>query len=140
TGWIKPGRALWSYLDGGNNTPEGMKEFSRLAAQLGFEYNLLEGFWSRWPEAQLKELADYSRERGVGILIWKHSNQLRTPESRREFFEMCRRTGVAGAKIDFFDHEHKEIVELYEALATGAAEHHLLLDFHGCNKPTGLER
>lgn len=140
TSWIKPGRALWSYLDGGNNTLEGMKEFSRMAAQLGFEYNLLEGFWSRWPEAQLKELADYSRERSVGILIWKHSNQLRTPESRRDFFDMCRRTGVAGAKIDFFDHEHKDVIELYEALAAAAAERRLVVDFHGCNKPTGLER
>ncbi len=28
TEWVKPGRALWSYLDGGTNTLEGMKEFS----------------------------------------------------------------------------------------------------------------
>ncbi len=140
TQWVKPGRSLWSYLDGGNNTPEGMKEFARLAAELGFEYNLLEGFWSRWPEAQLKELADYSRERGVGLIIWRHSNQLRTPERRREFFEMCRRTGVAGAKIDFFDHEHKEVIDLYEDLLRAAAENKLLIDFHGANKPTGMER
>lgn len=140
TQWIKPGRSLWSYLDGGNNTLEGMKEFSRLAGELGFEYNLLEGFWSRWPESQLKELVDYSRERGVGIVVWKHSNQLRTPESRREFFEICRRAGVAGAKIDFFDHEHKEVVDLYEELLRMAAEHRMAIDFHGANKPTGQER
>jgi alpha-glucosidase len=137
---VKPGRSLWSYLDGGNNTLEGMKEFARMAAELGFEYNLLEGFWSRWPEAQLKELADYSRERGVGTIIWKHSNQLRTAERRRDFFEMCSRAGVAGAKIDFFDHEHKEVVDLYEELLRGAAEHKLIIDFHGANKPTGMER
>ncbi len=140
TQWIRTGRSLWSYLDGGNNTLEGMKEWARLAQQLGFEYNLLEGFWSRWPESQLKELVDYSRERGVGVIVWKHSNQLRTPQSRREFFDLCRRTGVAGAKIDFFDHEHKEVVDLYEELLRDAAGYHLVLDFHGCNKPTGLER
>ena len=140
TRWIRTGRSLWSYLDGGNQTFEGMKEWARQAHELGFEYNLLEGFWSRWPEAQLKELADYSRELGVGVIVWKHSNQLRTPESRRAFFEMCRRTGVAGAKIDFFDHEHKEVVDLYEELLKTAAENRLVLDFHGCNKPTGLER
>jgi alpha-glucosidase len=140
TKWVKTGRSLWSYLDGGNNTPEGMKEFSRLAGELGFEYNLLEGFWSSWPESVLKDLADYSRQRGVGILIWRHSNQLRTPESRRAFFEMCRRTGVAGAKIDFFDHEHKELIDLYEDLLKLAAENQMVIDFHGCNKPTGNER
>ena len=140
TKWIRAGRSLWSYLDGGNNTPEGMKEWARLAAQLGFEYNLFEGFWSRWPEATLKEVAGYSRERGVGVIIWKHSNDLRTPEKRKAFFDLCRRTGVAGAKIDFFDHEHKELIDLYEDLLRLAAENHLVIDFHGCNKPTGLER
>jgi alpha-glucosidase len=140
TDWIKPGRALWSYLDGGNNTLEGMKEYARLAHELGFEYNVLEGFWSRWPEAQLKELADYSREQGVKILIWTSRKSIQDPEKMRAFFELCNRTGVAGAKIDFFDHENKEIVDLYERLLRSAAEHHLILDFHGANKPTGLER
>ena len=138
--WIKPGRALWNYLDGGDNSPAGVKEWARLARQLGFEYNVLEGFWSRWSEAQLKDVADYSRTQGVALMVWKHSNSLRTPEARREFFALCRRTGVAGAKIDFFDHEHKEVVDLYEELLRGAAENQLVLDFHGCNKPTGLER
>jgi len=140
TAWIRTGRSLWSYLDGGANTPDGMKEFSRLAAELGFEYNLLEGFWSKWTEAELRDVVDYSRQRGVGLILWKHSNQLRTPQSQREFFEMCRRAGVAGAKIDFFDHEHKEVIELYEQLARMASEYRLVVDFHGANKPTGLER
>ena len=76
TGYIKPGRAGWIYMDGGNNTIEGQKEFADLLQQLGFEYNVIEGTWSRWPEAQLKELVDYSRQRGVKLLIWKHSGQL----------------------------------------------------------------
>jgi len=140
TAWIKPGRAVWSYLDGGSQTLEGMKEFSRLAGELGFEYNLLEGFWSRWPEAQLKELVDYSGQRGVKILIWSSRKAIQDPAKLREFFEMCRRTGVAGAKIDFFDHENKEVVDLYETILKTAAEFKLVVDFHGANKPTGNER
>ena len=140
TDWVKPGRSLWSYLDGGDNSLEGMKQWADLAKELGFEYNLLEGFWAKWPESQLKELADYSRARGVGVIIWKHSNQLRDPKSIQDFFDMCSRTGVAGAKIDFFDHEHKSVVDLYETLLKAAAEHRLILDFHGANKPTGMER
>jgi alpha-glucosidase len=117
-----------------------MKEFSKLASELGFEYNVLEGFWSRWPERDLKELVEYSRELGVGILIWKHSRDLRTPDQSGQFFSLCNRTGVVGAKIDFFDHEHKEIIDLYETILRAAAEHKILVDFHGSNKPTGLER
>ncbi len=45
TEWVKPGRAVWKYLDGGESTLEGMKEFSKLAGELGFEYNVVEGFW-----------------------------------------------------------------------------------------------
>ncbi len=140
TQWIRPGRSVWNYLDGGSGTLDGMKEFSRLAGELGFEYSVLEGFWARWPESDLKELVDYSRERGIRILIWKRSAELRDPKVMREFFEMCRRTGVAGAKIDFFDHEHKDIIDHYERLLKMAAEYELILDFHGANKPTGLER
>jgi alpha-glucosidase len=140
TDWVKPGRSLWSYLDGGNNTLEGMKEFSRLAAELGFEYNLLEGFWAKWPESQLKELVDYSRQRGVGIIIWRSRSALSDEKRIRELFEMCRRTGVAGVKVDFFDHEHKEVIELYETILRLAAEYKLIVDFHGANKPTGQER
>ncbi|MDX2154451.1 MAG: glycoside hydrolase family 97 catalytic domain-containing protein [Bryobacteraceae bacterium] len=140
TAWIKPGRAVWSYLDGGRGTLDGMKEFSRLASDLGFEYNVLEGFWSRWPESDLTELTAWSRRLGVGIFLWKHSRDLRTPAQLKEFFSLCNRTGVVGAKIDFFDHEHKDIIDLYETILRSAAEHKLLIDFHGSNKPTGLER
>jgi len=140
TPWIQPGRAVWAYLDGGGRTLDGMKEFSRQASQLGFEYNLLEGFWSRWPEAQLKELVDYSRPLGVKIMIWTSRRAIQDPQKLRTFFEMCQRTGVAGAKIDFFDHEQKEVVDLYETILRAAAQYHLIIDFHGANKPTGNER
>jgi alpha-glucosidase len=140
TSWIKPGRAVWRYLEGGPDGVDGMKEFSRMAGQLGFEYNVIEGFWSKWTPEQRKEVVDYSRQQGVGVWFWKHSKDLRTPEAREEFFKMLHDLGVTGAKIDFFDHEAKEVIDLYEALLKKAAEYHILLVFHGANKPTGRER
>ncbi len=140
TSWIKPGRAVWRYLDGGPDGVDGMKEFSRMAGQLGFEYNVIEGFWSKWTPEQRKEVVDYSRQNGVGVWFWKHSKDLRTPEAREEFFKLLHDSGVVGAKIDFFDHEAKEVIDLYEALLQKAAEYHILLVFHGANKPTGRER
>jgi len=140
TAWVKPGRAVWRYVDGGPSGVEGMKQFSRMAGQLGFEYQVIEGFWSRWSMEERKEVVDYSRRQGVGLWFWKHSNQLRTAEAREEFFRMLNELGVVGAKIDFMDHEHKEIVDLYETLLRKAAEYRVLVNFHGANKPTGRER
>jgi alpha-glucosidase len=140
TEWIKPGRAVWMWSDGGSGTLEGMKEFSRRAGELGYEYNVLEGFWSRWTEAQIKELVDYSAERGVGIFLWKHRRELGTHEKVVEFAELCRRTGVKGVKVDALNHEHKEVIDLEEDILRTFAERRLLVDLHGTGKNAGQER
>jgi alpha-glucosidase len=140
TEWVRPGRAVWKYLDGGPSTLEGMKEFCKLAGELGFEYNVVEGFWRRWSDADVKELVKYGKEHHVGIWLWKHSKELRDPEARRTFLKKCHDLGVAGVKIDFFDHEAKEVVDLYQALLRETAENQLMVNFHGSNKPTGEPR
>ena len=140
TAWIKPGRAVWKYLDVGDSTVEGTKEFCRMAGKLGFEYDVVEGYWSRWSENELKSVVAEARQSGVGLWFWKHSRSLRTPEAREEFFQKLEVLGVVGAKIDFFDHEHKEIIDLYQALLRDAARHRIMLNFHGSNKPTGEAR
>ncbi|HET7733068.1 MAG TPA: glycoside hydrolase family 97 catalytic domain-containing protein, partial [Paludibacter sp.] len=48
--------------------------------------------------------------------------------------------GAAGVKIDFFDRDDAQIMPQYEELAKACAERKLLVDFHGCSKPTGLNR
>ena len=186
TEWIKPGRAVWRYLDnarpraaaatsagagagsgagpadplappqtrpattrnagagGGGGGPavttDEAKEFSRLAAQLGFEHNILEGFWRRWSDEELRDVVDSSRKLNVGIWVWVHSNRLRDPAVRAELFKRCRDFGITGLKIDFFDHEHKEVIDLYQALLREGAQSKVLLNFHGANKPTGEQR
>jgi alpha-glucosidase len=140
TDWIKPGRAVWKYLDGGESTLAGMKEFCKVAGELGFEHHVIEGFWQRWSDADLKELIRYAKEQKVGIWFWKHSKDLRDPEARRAFFKRCHDLGAVGVKVDFFDHEAKEIIDLYQAILKETAENHLLVNFHGSNKPTGEAR
>jgi alpha-glucosidase len=140
TEWIKPGRCVWKYLDGGVSSLEGMKEFSNLAGQLGFEYNVVEGFWQKWTEDKLRELVTYSKARGVGIWLWKHSKLIRDPAERRKFFQHCQDVGVVGVKLDFYDHEAKELIDLYQATLKDAAEFKLMVDFHGANKPAGEAR
>jgi alpha-glucosidase len=141
TPWIKPGRAVWKYLNGGGDgTLAVMKHFTDGAAALGFEHNILEGFWNRWTDDQLRELVDYSKQKGVGIWLWKHSKSLRDAAARDSFFHKCNALGITGVKIDFFDHEAKEVIDLYDHILKETAAWHLLVDFHGANKPTGLSR
>jgi alpha-glucosidase len=138
--WLKPGRAVWKYMDGGESTIESAKEFCRLAGELGFEYNVIEGYWTHWSDDEIKDLVRYAREHGVGLWFWKHSRTLHTPEAREEFFRKLQDLGVVGAKIDFFDHEHKEVIDLYQALLADAAKHRIMVNFHGSDKPTGEAR
>ena len=140
TAWVKPGRSVWRYVDGGDGSFEGLKGFSEQAGQLGFEYHILEGVWTRWTDDQIRDIVKYSADRGVRLLFWRHSNQLRTSQQREEFFSKLHGLGVAGAKIDFFDHEAKEVIDLYEELLKKAAEYQMVVDFHGANKPTGRDR
>jgi alpha-glucosidase len=140
TPWVKPGRAVWRYLDGGENTFEGIRSFSEKAAQLGFEYQVVEGIWRRWTDDQLKDLVAYSAERNVGLLLWVHSRDIQNRDVRRALFQRLRDFGIAGVKIDFFDHEAKEVIDLYQAILRDTAEFHLLVDFHGANKPAGESR
>jgi alpha-glucosidase len=140
TPWVEPGLAVWRYVDGGDDSFEGLKAFSEMGALLGAKYHIVEGVWRRWSEAQIREIVDLSRKLGIRLLFWKHSRQLRSPEERDGFFALLRDAGVAGAKIDFFDHEGKEDIDLYEDLLRRAAENRMVLNFHGANKPTGRLR
>jgi alpha-glucosidase len=140
TPWVAPGFAVWRYLDGGESTIEGMKQFSTWAGALGAKYHIIEGFWSRWTDAQISDVVEHSRRQGVGLVLWRHSRQLRSPEAQAEFFTRLHRLGVAGAKIDFIDHEAKESVDMYDDLLRAAAMNQMVINFHGANKPTGRQR
>ena len=140
TDWIKPGRAVWKYLDGGENTLDEMKKFSKMAGELGFEHNIIEGFWRRWTDDEIKDLVNYSNQYHVGVWFWLHSKNLRDSVESRTLFEKLHKLGVSGVKIDFFDHEAKETIDQYQRLLRETAENKLLVDFHGANKPTGESR
>jgi len=154
TEWLRPGRAVWRYLDGPPIEEQGqdggagrgerglsvIREFSRQAGELGFEHQIVEGLWRHWSDEQIRELVEYSKQRGVSIWFWLHSRDHRDPEGRREVFRRLHQLGVAGIKMDFFDHEAKELIDLYQAVLKDAAEYQLLVLFHGANKPTGESR
>jgi alpha-glucosidase len=140
TEWLKPGRAVWEYLDGRKNNLAESTEFCRMAGELGFEHNVIEGYWRRWSDDELKGLTKFAKERGVGVWLWRGSKELRDPAARRDLFKRCREVGAVGVKLDFFDHEAKEMIDFYHTLLKETAEHQLMVNFHGANKPTGEQR
>ena len=140
TPWIQHGRAVWRYLDGGENTPAGIKQFSKLAGQLGFEHQVVEGQWARWSDEELRDVIEYSKAQGVSLWLWRHSNTLGDPAKRRELFARIQKLGAVGLKVDFLDHEAKEVIDLYQAILRDAAAHKLMVNFHGANKPAGEAR
>jgi alpha-glucosidase len=140
TSWVRPGRAVWRFLDGGENTFEGVKAFTRLGGQLGFEYHVVEGLWQRWTDDEMRDFMADANQRHVGIWLWKDSRALATVAEQRAFFDKCKALGVVGAKIDFFDHEAKEMIDRYQSILRESAARHIMVNFHGANKPAGESR
>jgi len=162
TEWIKPGRSLWHWWSGilGNFDSvafELQRDWVDKAAELGFEYYLVDAGWEetwkapgkdKW--ALLKELVDYAKKKNVGIVVWKRWEDgiteqvtmtgIRTREKRLDFFKQCRRAGAAGVKIDFMNSESKEVIDFYTDTLKDAADYKLMINFHGANKPTGESR
>jgi alpha-glucosidase len=69
-----------------------------------------------------------------------HSNQVKTPEARRAYFQKAVEAGVVGVKIDFPKAADRWWTTWYHDTARDAAAVKLLVDFHGANKPTGMDR
>jgi len=57
-----------------------------------------------------------------------------------EVFPLFEKWGVAGVKIDFMNRDDQWMVNWYRRVVQKAAQHHLLIDFHGAYKPDGLRR
>ncbi len=142
--WIRPGRAVWSYFVHDNVTTLDLeKSYVDKAAELGFEYSIVDAGWdSSWPNAldSLRSLVRYAGRHAIGIFVWKSYASLRDDSVRRSFFRTMHEAGVAGLKIDYIDKEGIEQVRFYEKALQDALAFHLLVDFHGANKPTGYDR
>jgi alpha-glucosidase len=140
--WIKPGRAVWSWWSSDTVSPERQKEYADMAQKLGFEYNVIDWRWDKWPDAwnTVADIVKYSRKRGVGVWVWRHSKTLRKPEARNDFFAKAANAGIVGLKIDFFPPENQATIAYVNELRRDAAKYKLMVNFHGIAKPTGRMR
>jgi alpha-glucosidase len=138
TSWVKPGMAAWGTwwsATGQNNLAE-CKQFVQLAADMGWQYELAE----IQDKSIVPELVDYAKERGVKVWLWFHFNDFIDSAVYKRDFPMYAKWGIVGLKIDFIDRDDQWAVKWYDDVAKVAAENHLLIDYHGAFKPTGLGR
>ncbi len=140
--WIKPGRSAWQWLATGDPKESEQQQWIDWTSQLKFEYYLIDEGWEKWPDPWQAIASDvaYAKTKNVKIWIWVHSRTVLEPEARREYLRKAVAAGVVGVKIDFPPPASREIANWYFDTAKDAAAVHLMVDFHGANKPTGMQR
>lgn len=154
TSWIKPGRVSWSWWSDHDSPQDyrAMAPFVDLAAEMGWEYFLVDANWTLMNHGNVRELADYARSKGVGLFLWYNSGgdhnivtekprgTMNLPEVRKFEFELLRKWGVKGVKIDFFQSDKQNIMSLYHDILRDAAAAEIMVNFHGCTVPRGWQR
>ena len=140
--WIKPGRSSWQWMAIGDPKQDDQEQWVDWTRQLGYEYYLVDEGWEHWtdPWASLAKVVAYAKPRNVKIWLWVHSNQVQTAEARQAYFRKAVEAGVVGVKIDFPPPANRWWATWYHDTARDAAAMKLMVDFHGANKPTGMER
>ena len=160
TSWIEPGKAAWDWWSGsfarnvdfqpGMNTAT-MMHYVDFAAEHHLEYMLVDAGWSphgagfeqgditRYvPEVDIPAIVAHAHARGVKVLIWLYWSAVK--KQIDEAFPLYEKWGVSGVKVDFMERDDQEMVNFYQEMASKAARYHLVVDFHGAYKPTGLRR
>jgi alpha-glucosidase len=152
TPWIKPGRAFWTWGFGQWDTAkwERIRGFVDDAAALNCDYYVIDDPWREprmgWHRnghdewRSLAEVCNYAATKDVRIMVWEHWERLRERAAREDFFRKLAKAGAVGAKIDFMESESQERLEFYRSCLEIAAHNHVMINFHGANKPAGEER
>ncbi len=140
--WIRPGRSAWQWLASGDPVENEQQEWIDWTSQLKFEYYLIDEGWEKWPDSWSAIASDaaYAKTKNVKIWIWVHSRTVRNAQARREYFQKAVDAGVVGIKIDFPSPASRDVANWYFDTAQDAADMHLMVDFHGANKPSGMQR
>lgn len=154
--WIKPGKVAWDWWNDwgiyqvnfkvGINTQTYMA-YIDFASKNHIEYVILDEGWAVnekadlfqvIPEIDLKKIIDYADSKGVGIILWAGYYAF-----NRDMEHVCKHyseMGVKGFKVDFMNYDDQQMVDFHYRAAAMAAKYHLMVDFHGTYKPTGLNR
>lgn len=163
--WIQAGKSAWDWWSGdaapsvsfktGVNT-DTMKHYIDFASASGFPYMLIDAGWEAKDPANpggasrladithtsadidMPELLGYAKQKHVKLWLWAHWTSV--DKYMEQAFPLFERWGIAGVKIDFMNRDDQWMVNWYRRVVALAAEHHLMVDYHGAFKPDGLRR
>jgi alpha-glucosidase len=152
--WVKPGMMAWDHWWTGGTIMDTatIKEYITLAAEMGWPYQLIDWGWygeSNKAEADITRVADsldmdevlrFAAEKGVGLWLWLHWTDVDRNDAYKKAFPLYKQWGIAGVKIDFMDRDDQQMVQWYEKITRAAAEHQLMVNFHGAYKTAGFDR
>ena len=154
TSWIKPGIASWSWWSD-HDSPQHYEEmlpFIDLSAEMGWKYFLVDANWNVMQGGNIEQIIDYAAEKEVDILMWYNSGGphntveeqprdiMFNPDTRKAEFKKLQNWGVKGIKVDFFQSDKPFIMQLCLDIIKDAAEHEIMVNFHGCTIPRGWSR
>lgn len=152
--WVKPGKIAWDWYNAliltgvdfkcGINT-DTYKYYIDFASKYGIEYVVIDDGWSEaWdvtkviPEIDMEGLVAYGKKKNVDLILWVSWAPFR--EKLDEAMDLFQKWGIKGIKMDFMNRDDQVMVDFYYEVARKAAQHKLLVDFHGAYKPTGWIR
>lgn len=150
-----PGRASWSWaiLKDDATVYDVQRKFIDYAADMRWEYTLVDADWDRKiGYDKMRDLARYAASKNVGVLVWYNSSgrwnkteytpkgKLLQRDARRAEFAKLKDMGVKGVKVDFFAGDGKSMIAYYIDILKDAADHGLLVNFHGATLPRGWAR
>ncbi len=163
--WIRPGKTTFPWWNGyfepnvpfepGLNTAT-VNHYIDFCAEAGIPYHSLDGkgyiAWYGGPVVpyqgadptraidgiDLSQILRHASAKGVRLRLWMHWQAAQAHMARA--FPLYRVWGVEGVMIDFMDRDDQEMVVFMRDVLKIAAANHLTVTFHGCPKPTGLER
>lgn len=152
--WIKPGRASWSWWsqDDSPKHAEALNRFVDLAADMGWEYSLVDANWNFMETGKIEDVVAHARDKGVGLLFWYNSggphndvteaprDRMHLRDVRRAEFAKLKEWGVRGVKVDFWHSDKQDRIRQYRDILEDAADFQLLVNFHGCTIPRGWSR
>ncbi|RYY34347.1 MAG: glycoside hydrolase family 97 protein, partial [Sphingobacteriaceae bacterium] len=129
----------------GNRNTDLYKYYVDFSAKNNLEYMMIDAGWSNNHDVKkmnkkldMPALISYAKEKNVGIFLWCVAKPLLDDLNKN--LQFIKDLGAKGIKVDFFDRDDQEAINWMEAIAKAAAEKQLMVNFHGCGKPAGLQR
>jgi len=154
TSWIKPGKVAWDWWNALNLYGVGFKSgvntqtykyYIDFASKYGIEYIVLDEGWyvlgdvmKVVPEMDMEDLTAYARQKNVGIILWLVWKTF--DDKFDQAMERFEKWGIKGLKVDFMQRDDQPVINFYHKVSREAARRHMLVDFHGGQKPATMTR